>query len=62
MMQGDSGDAREIAPDTSEKSSLPSLKLKMEVLLFWGGLIANNKGKQDSSVPLLSSILLGRSF
>lgn len=58
-----SGDAREIAPDTSEKKLSTVVKVKDGSTIILGGLIANNKGKQDSSVPLLSSIpLLGEAF
>ncbi|WP_263832836.1 pilus (MSHA type) biogenesis protein MshL [Sulfurospirillum oryzae] len=57
------GSAREIAPDTSEKKLSTVVKVKDGSTIILGGLITNNKGKQDSSVPLLSSIpLLGEAF
>ncbi len=57
------GDAREIAPDTSEKKLSTVVKVKDGSTIILGGLIANSKGKQDSSVPLLSGIpLLGEAF
>ena len=55
--------AREIAPDTSEKKLSTVVKVKDGSTIILGGLIANSKGKQDSSVPLLSGIpLLGEAF
>lgn len=56
-------DPRVIAPDTSEKKLSTVVKVKDGATIILGGLITNNKGKQDSSVPLLSSIpLLGEAF
>ena len=56
-------DERVIAPDTSEKKLSTVVKVKDGSTIILGGLIANNKGKQDTSVPLLSSIpLLGEAF
>ena len=58
-----SGDAREIAPDTTEKKLSTVVKVKDGSTIILGGLITNNKGKSDSSVPLLSSIpFLGEAF
>ena len=57
------GDAREIAPDTTEKKLSTVVKVKDGSTIILGGLITNSKGKEDSSVPLLSSIpLLGEAF
>jgi general secretion pathway protein D len=57
------GDAREIAPDTSEKKLSTVVKVKDGSTIILGGLIANSKGKDNSSVPLLSDIpLLGQAF
>ena len=54
---------REIAPDTSEKKLSTVVKVKDGSTIILGGLIASNKGKENSSVPLLSSIpLLGEAF
>ena len=54
---------REIAPDTSEKKLSTVVKVKDGSTIILGGLIASNKGKEHSSVPLLSSIpLLGEAF
>lgn len=56
-------DPRVIAPDTSEKKLSTVVKVKDGSTIILGGLITNTKGKQDSSVPLLSSIpLLGEAF
>ena len=56
-------DAREIAPDTSEKKLSTVVKVNDGSTIILGGLISNSKGKQDSSVPLLSSIpLFGEAF
>ena len=57
------GDAREIAPDTTEKKLSTVVKVKDGSTIILGGLITNNKGKTNTSVPLLSSIpLLGEAF
>lgn len=57
------GDAREIAPDTTEKKLSTVVKVKDGSTIILGGLITNNKGKTNSSVPLLGSIpLLGEAF
>lgn len=54
---------REIAPDTQEKKLSTVVKVKDGSTIILGGLIATNKGKEESSVPLLSSIpLLGEAF
>jgi general secretion pathway protein D len=54
---------REIAPDTQEKKLSTVVKVKDGSTIILGGLIASTKGKEDSSVPLLSSIpLLGEAF
>jgi general secretion pathway protein D len=54
---------REIAPDTTEKKLSTVVKVKDGSTIILGGLIATQKGKEDSSVPLLSSIpLLGEAF
>ena len=54
---------REIAPDTQEKKLSTVVKVKDGSTIILGGLIANTKGKEESSVPLLSSIpLLGEAF
>lgn len=54
---------RQIAPDTSEKKLSTVVKVKDGSTIILGGLITNNKGKQDSNVPLLSSIpLFGEAF
>lgn len=56
-------DPREIAPDTQEKKLSTVVKVKDGSTIILGGLITNNKGKEESSVPLLSSIpLLGEAF
>lgn len=56
-------DPRVIAPDTSEKKLSTVVKVKDGSTIILGGLITNSKAKQDSSVPLLSSIpLLGEAF
>lgn len=56
-------DPREIAPDTSEKKLSTVVKVKDGSTIILGGLIASSKGKENSSVPLLSSIpLLGEAF
>lgn len=56
-------DPRVIAPDTSEKKLSTVVKVKDGSTIILGGLITNNKSKQDTSVPLLSSIpLLGEAF
>jgi general secretion pathway protein D len=52
-----------MAPDTSEKKLSTVVKVKDGSTIILGGLIANTKGKEESSVPLLSSIpLLGEAF
>lgn len=57
------GSAREIAPDTSEKKLSTVVKVKDGSTIILGGLITSNKGKDNSSVPLLSSIpVLGEAF
>lgn len=54
---------REIAPDTSEKKLSTVVKVKDGSTIILGGLITSNKGKENSSVPLLSSIpLVGEAF
>jgi general secretion pathway protein D len=54
---------REIAPDTQEKKLSAVVKVKDGSTIILGGLIASTKGKDESSVPLLSSIpLLGEAF
>lgn len=54
---------REIAPDTQEKKLSTVVKVKDGSTIILGGLIATTKGKEESSVPLLSSIpLLGEAF
>jgi len=54
---------REIAPDTQEKKLSTVVKVKDGSTIILGGLIASTKGKEESSVPLLSSIpLLGEAF
>ena len=54
---------REIAPDTSEKKLSTVVKVKHGSTIILGGLITSNKGKDNSNVPLLSSIpLLGEAF
>lgn len=54
---------REIAPDTQEKKLSTVVKVKDGSTIILGGLIANTKGKEESNVPLLSSIpLLGEAF
>ena len=54
---------REIAPDTSEKKLSTVVKVKDGSTIILGGLITSNKGKDNSNVPLLSSIpLLGEAF
>jgi general secretion pathway protein D len=54
---------REIAPDTQEKKLSTVVKVKDGSTIILGGLIASTKGKDESSVPLLSSIpLLGEAF
>ncbi|WNY98913.1 pilus (MSHA type) biogenesis protein MshL [Sulfurospirillum sp. 'SP'] len=54
---------REIAPDTQEKKLSTVVKVKDGSTIILGGLIANTKSKEESSVPLLSSIpLLGEAF
>jgi len=56
-------DPREIAPDTTEKKLSTVVKVKDGSTIILGGLIASTKGKDDSSVPILSSIpLLGEAF
>jgi general secretion pathway protein D len=56
-------DPREIAPDTSEKKLSTVVKVKDGSTIILGGLITSNKGKENSSVPLLSDIpLLGQAF
>ncbi len=56
-------DPRVIAPDTSEKKLSTVVKVRDGSTIILGGLITNNKTKQDTSVPLLSSIpLLGEAF
>lgn len=57
------GTAREIAPDTSEKKLSTVVKVQDGSTIILGGLITNNKGKENTSVPLLSSIpILGEAF
>lgn len=57
------GNERVMAPDTSEKKLSTVVKVKDGSTIILGGLIANTKGKEESSVPLLSSIpLLGEAF
>lgn len=54
---------REIAPDTSEKKLSTVVKVKDGSTIILGGLITSNKGKENSNVPLLSSVpLLGEAF
>ena len=54
---------REIAPDTQEKKLSTVVKVKDGSTIILGGLIASTKSKEESSVPLLSSIpLLGEAF
>ena len=54
---------REIAPDTQEKKLSTVVKVKDGSTIILGGLIASEKGHENSSVPLLSSIpLLGEAF
>lgn len=54
---------REIAPDTQEKKLSTVVKVKDGSTIILGGLIASEKGQENSSVPLLSSIpLLGEAF
>ncbi len=54
---------REIAPDTSEKKLSTVVKVKDGSTIILGGLITNNKGGENSSVPLLSNIpLVGEAF
>ncbi|MDD3342516.1 MAG: pilus (MSHA type) biogenesis protein MshL [Sulfurospirillaceae bacterium] len=55
--------ARVIAPDTKEKKLSTVVKVKDGSTIILGGLITDSKGKDDNSVPLLSSIpLLGEAF
>lgn len=57
------GDAREIAPDTSEKKLSTVVKVKDGSTIILGGLIANSKGKDNSKVPLLGDIpIIGEAF
>ncbi len=54
---------REIAPDTSEKKLSTVVRVKNGSTIILGGLITNSKGKDNSSVPLLSDIpILGNAF
>ncbi|MDD2384659.1 MAG: pilus (MSHA type) biogenesis protein MshL [Sulfurospirillaceae bacterium] len=57
------GTSREIAPDTKEKKLSTVVKVKDGSTIILGGLITDSKGKDDNSVPLLSSIpILGEAF
>lgn len=57
------GEERVIAPDTQEKKLSTVVKVKDGSTIILGGLIDSDKGKNNSSVPLLSSIpLLGEAF
>ncbi len=57
------GTSREIAPDTKEKKLSTVVKVQDGSTIILGGLITDSKGKDDSSVPLLSSIpILGEAF
>jgi len=61
--QRTAGNERVMAPDTQEKKLSTVVKVKDGSTIILGGLIDSNKGKQDSSVPLLSSIpYLGEAF
>ncbi|MDD3463499.1 MAG: pilus (MSHA type) biogenesis protein MshL [Sulfurospirillaceae bacterium] len=54
---------RLIAPDTKEKKLSTVVKVKDGSTIILGGLITENKGMENSSVPLLSSIpVLGEAF
>ncbi len=54
---------REIAPDTSEKKLSTVVRVKDGSTIILGGLITNSRGKDNSSVPLLSDIpILGNAF
>jgi len=54
---------REIAPDTSEKKLSTVVRIKNGNTIILGGLITNSKGKNNSSVPILSEIpLIGAAF
>ena len=54
---------REIAPDTSEKKLSTVVRVRNGSTIILGGLITNSKGKDNSSVPLLSDIpILGNAF
>lgn len=57
------GNERVMAPDTQEKKLSTVVKVKDGSTIILGGLIDSAKGKDDTSVPLLSSIpLLGEAF
>jgi len=54
---------REMAPDTKEKKLSTVVKVKDGSTIILGGLIASKNGKENTSVPLLSSIpILGEAF
>ncbi|WP_024954631.1 pilus (MSHA type) biogenesis protein MshL [Sulfurospirillum arcachonense] len=60
---GKQTNAREIAPDTSEKKLSTVVKVKNGNTIILGGLITNSENSDNSSVPILSSIpLLGEAF
>lgn len=59
----EAGNERVIAPDTQEKKLSTVVKVKDGSTIILGGLIDSDKGKNNSSVPLLSSIpLVGEAF
>lgn len=54
---------REMAPDTKEKKLSTVVKVKDGSTIILGGLIASKNGKENTSVPLLSSIpIIGEAF
>ena len=61
--QREAGNERVMAPDTQEKKLSTVVKVKDGSTIILGGLIDSDKGKNNTSVPLLSSIpLVGEAF
>ncbi|AFL68522.1 pilus (MSHA type) biogenesis protein MshL [Sulfurospirillum barnesii] len=57
------GNERVMAPDTQEKKLSTVVKVNDGSTIILGGLIASERGQENSSVPLLSSIpFLGEAF
>lgn len=57
------GNPRQIAPDTTEKKLSTVVQVNSGDTIILGGLIENTKGKENSSVPVLSELpILGSAF